>query len=436
MGMPDSPEQEPARRGSFLKKLLVLLILLVGLGAGLSFTPVGDRLRAMLPKGGGGGDDGAVVATLASIENTVKHRNPTALDWNDARIEMPLSNGHKIRTLDDSTAKVLFKEGSELVVEENSLITIRAPKKDDEQLVADIEIDDGRVRTSIARSADGKERKLQIKSGGKTVAEITTEGAQGFADVSIVVRADRSQQIVMHRGSAKVVSMGKTITLDEGKAVVADAAANTLSAPEAVVLPDPPALVFPAAKAKISALVEGTAGTATVRLGWKPVAAAAAYTVQVARDAGFATIATTSEVKDATEHPFAAPEPGEYHWRVTTVDANEISSVPSPARSFRVSFAKPKPTRTPPRPRPSPLPVVKKYELEGLAGEPLLVNGKVKKDVLKVSVNGVKAKLDQNGNYEVSLANLPPGLRVIVVESIHSDGSVTYEKKEAFIKTP
>lgn len=411
--------------------IILLLLLLVSWGG---WRMVGPRSRS-----GSGGDKKDVVATLAEVVRGVQHRDRAALGWGDATPMMPLSDGDKIRTLDRSTAKVRFLEGSELLVEERSLITIRVPKDQGGLLMADIEIDDGQVRTSLARSADGKDRTLTIRSGGKTIAEISTTGsATGFADVSVVMRPDRSSRIVMHKGSGRVVSMGKTITLEEGTAMTASTETGTVSAPAAVVLPDAPVASEPPSGAQIALAATTSGGPATVKLAWAGVPAATRYTVEVARDAAFTDVVTKEELA-GTDFSFATSDEGDFHWRVLTIDSNQTAGAPSAARTFRV-IRPVAPTPTP-TPIPTRTPVAKKTPrlpppadvLEGEVGVPLVVTGSIKKGVRMVTVNGVAARV-KGGTYEVSLSNLKAGKRVLVIEKIHEDGTVSHEKKEALIR--
>lgn len=435
-------EGERKTRRNKLRYVVALLLLIGLVGVGVTMTPLGPGLKRLIGGGPGGGGDSSkrVVATLAMVTRDVKHRDRAALDWQAARESMPLSDGDKIRTFADSTAKVSFLDGGgELDVDPQTLLTIRAPKTEGRLLVADVEVDDGRVRTTVSRSADGKDRTVRIKSGGKTVAEVTTEGsADGMADFSVVLRSDRSSRIVMHRGTAKVSSMGKTITLSEGSAVTASEGTSgsvVLSAPEETKPIAAPQLTFPAAGAVIVAIT-GTAGTASpVNLAWGPVEGGVKYSVEVSPDLTFSRPDDLADV-ESTGHAFVPSGPGVYHWRVRALDESQIPGELSAARSFTVTVAPP-PTPVPtPKPKKTPKkPVLPPPSFVGTVGEPLLVKGKLAKTARKVSVNGKTCRLDRaTGTYEVPLENLPAGKRILIIETIFDDGSVKHEKKEAFIK--
>lgn len=438
---PPSPAPEPEApppRGT-RRYVIALLLLLVFAGVPVVvFTPLGTALRNVIGGRSGGGEESAkrVVATLAMVTREVKHRDRAALDWQDAREAMSLSDGDKIRTFADSTAKVSFVDGGgELELEPQTLITIRAPKLQDRLLMADVEIDGGNVRTTMSRGADGTEKTLRIRSGGKTVAEITTAGSEtGVADFSVVLRSDRSTGIVMHRGTAKVTSMGKTITLSEGNAVTAAEGSSELSAPEPVKAVAAPQLTLPDG-ALVTAVI-GTSGVSSpVSLAWAPVEGGVKYQVEVSPDSTFARPDDSADV-ESPQWAFVPGAPGQYYWRVRAIDENQMPGELSAPRSFTVIGAPP-PTPVPtPTPRRTPKkPVLPPPAFVGTVGEPLLVKGKLAKSARKVSVNGKPARLNKaTATYEVLLENLGEGKRIIVVETIFEDGSVKHEKKDAFIK--
>lgn len=423
------------------KAFLVLLLLLL-LTAGLYFD--GELGRWF------GGEarttrSGPAIAKLASTYSRVKHRKRDKVQWDAASTGMPLADGDKIRTEQSSQAKVKFITGSELVVEENSLVTIHAARSNSGGTgeVADVEIEDGRVRATLSRAPDGTDRTLKIHSANGGVTEVSTRGTKdGFAEVSMVMRPDRSSRIVVNRGEAKVSGMGETITLDAGQSATSD---GTAAAVKAATTALPVALPSgPEADAEIA--TTSTASMPTIQLAWNSVPGASRYAVEVASDAAFERLASVSEVPgSASSYSFVPAAPGEYHWRILTLDSNRVAGAASAERSFRVvHVAPPSPTPTPaPTPiptksaKPTPKPTLPPPNLlQANLGEPLKVSGLAKRGARQVTVNGKPAKLAKDGHYEVALDNLPAGPRTIVIESIYEDGTVTYEKRQAMIRPP
>lgn len=414
--------------------LVVLLLLLLTVG-GLCVH--GDL--AQWTGSGGNGSSGKAVAKLSSFYNDVKHRDRNRVDWSRANQGMTLADGDKIRTERDAQAKVKFLEGTDLIIDENSLITIHAPKQIDGVGVADIEIEDGRVRASLTRAADGSDRSLKIRNAKGQVTEISTAGSKdGFAELSVVMRPDRSSRIVVNKGAARVTGMGQTLTLDSGETAGADGAGGALT--RAAAPPKPPAPVGPAANAQIA--VANTSQIPVIDLAWQPVPGAAHYGIEISQDSQFAKITDAGQVPGGESvfhfHPTAA---GEYHWRVLTLDSNQVAGPASEARVFRIAIAEPTP---PPIPEPTPTPVPSKTPqpkptlippnvLQADLGQPLRVAGTAKRGARQVSVNGKPARLSKDGSYVVEIENLPAGERTIVIESIYEDGTVTYEKKKAVI---
>ena len=416
------------------RKIALVVFLLLLLSCGGLFLH-GDL--AQWTGGGGSGSSGKAVAKLSSFYNEVKHRDRNRVDWSRASQGMPLADGDKIRTERDAQAKVKFLEGTDLIIDENSLITIHAPKQVDGIGVADIEIEDGRVRASLARAADGSDRSLKIRNAKGQVTEISTAGSKdGFAELSVVMRPDRSSRIVVNKGAARVTGMGQTLNLDSGETAGSDSAGGAMT--RAAAPPKPPAPSGPAANAQIA--VTNTSQIPVIDLAWAGVPGAARYGVEISQDPLFAKIADAGQVPGTESvfhfHPTA---PGEYHWRVLTLDSNQVAGPASEARVFRIARAEPTPTPAPtPTPVPSKTPkpkptLVPPNILQADLGQPLRVAGIAKRGARQVSVNGKPAHLAKDGSYAVEIENLPAGERIIVIESIYEDGTVTYEKKKAVI---
>lgn len=362
------------------------------------------------------------VGSITTLVKEVRHRNQAGFEWLAAREGQSLQDGDKVRTGSESEAIVKFLEGSDLLIGAQALVTIRAPRAEEGEsdLVAEVEVEGGEVRVALARGGDGGEKRMRVQSGGRTVANLSTSSAKdGVAEMSVLMRPDRSLRIVSVRGGGvKVGGKGKQIVLDEGQA----ATEGKEGATAAVSLPAP-ALGAPADGAQLAA--------GAVTLEWGSVKDAGGYVVEIAKDARFLSGKTTSKTS-STQHVATIDTPGGRFWRVAAVDATKEVGAFARAHRFEVGAPLPSPS---PSPSPSPtlrLPPVSSV-LQGEEGKPLLVSGRAKPGTSLVNVNGKPAQV-HGGRYELALENLRPGAQKITVEEIDAEGNVTYTKRDVVIR--
>jgi len=103
-----------------------------------------------------GRGDGTAVAMLSRIRRDVKDRAADAIAWAPSREGMPLGDRHAVQTFDRSAATITFSEGSELALQENSLVILKkaealSPRN---RRLASLIVVDGELRGTLAVSPD------------------------------------------------------------------------------------------------------------------------------------------------------------------------------------------------------------------------------------------------------------------------------------------
>ncbi len=278
------------------------------------------------------------VATLAAVTGDVSHRGAGGLTWASARQGLELREHDSVRTGRASSARVQFRAGGGLELDEQSLVVIEAPVTAPSPAAPRSRSGSGAAPPAaaapahVARLEQGTVRGISQPGApavmlrtpdGKT-AQIVAEGGEA-APFRARVR-DGKLEVAVLKGAARVRVEGNEVVVK--KQEVVDVSATKISAPAP--LPDFPELLSPAVDANVPA-GQGVA------LRWKAVAGARLYRVQASASVGFErpffdTTVGTPEVTVAK-----LPVEGTCVWRVSALNAAGREGEYGFARRFFVS---------------------------------------------------------------------------------------------------
>jgi hypothetical protein len=233
---------------------------------------------------------------------------------------MPVLVNELVKTGPNAKVTIHLKDGSGIEVKPESLIKMAV--------------------LSLPSGGD-RQVKVDVLTGG-IVADVrkASQGSRFEASTRVAVASVRGTQFrfgVEENGGARLETLegvvaiapandpkAKPVEVPAGKGTVMSAD-GTISLPTS--LPEAPQLVGP---------LKG-ALNADARFEWQPVAEAATYTVEIARDADFIVDLTSSTVRATT---LSWPTPlakGRWFWRVTGVDAKGFSGPSSKVYAFTVA---------------------------------------------------------------------------------------------------
>lgn len=139
-------------------------------------------------------------AHLIYLLREVRARRKGESKWQNAKLNMKLSNGDAIRTLRRSFARIGFETGEVLKIRENSLVILR-PEEEREE----VELLSGELRASQAKV---------LTAAAIIEPRLNPEGPK--PDFKARVRKDKSTQVAVYQGEVDVASDGVKITLSEG----------------------------------------------------------------------------------------------------------------------------------------------------------------------------------------------------------------------------
>ena len=425
---PDSPSTDGRKRTAVLRGLLMLfselgLAVVISLGF---FLVVMVVLRLAFPEGTGlaelldagfldssrqrarpafdaANDAGdTTLARLSYTERRVLDRPGAAVLWNDSVTGMGIGNRHTVRTLQRSAAGIRFDDGTNLNLEEETLVVVRrfggtAARRSSASFV----LLDGDMHGSLATPRTGVEPPEIVTGSGTARIAPTSREPAGFA---LSIDDDGASNFSVRSGALEVSAGGKS-TIVSANQVLTVRPDESFDGPRA--LPDAPVLDTP---------VDGASVTygqiyPKIRFSWKASARARSYRLTIASDRAFDDVVYE---QDATSEALTHGnlEQGQYYWRVTPVAG--MPGHPSVTRRLRIDR-----DDTPPE-----VAVV----MDDRVHDPEVVVVGTTEPGCRVTVGGKSFEVGQNGRFEHRL-RLARGPNLVVVEVSDQAGNVSYHSQ-------
>ena len=257
-------------------------------------------------------------AQFLTVEGEVVYQKAGG-DWKSAEVRTPLFNGDWVKTSGNSSAELMFSNGSLYTIGPNALLEIY----------------------SLYNAATSQKRNsvtMQIGSieisTHEDTSTVRTPGTQITVDSQStalvgVEQTTRTTEVVNLRGGASVAgSRGTTVKLGAGEKV-GGTKEGTLSGVERVI--QPPALSAPADNQIYQARTD-----LTVPLDWSERAGAKAYQLQVSRSRLFSSMEINAQ-RDRSRATARVSSEGAFYWRVASIDEQGKAGPFSSFRRFRVT---------------------------------------------------------------------------------------------------
>lgn len=275
----------------------------------------GQRLRVLLPIRGS-----LPVARIDRVSRKVEeqpHPNP----WNEARPGDLLVERDAVRTFRSSSVVMDFRDGTSLVVTEDSLVFLnRAGSRLKGAPTHSVEIVEGQadVEVGIPRvaSAEAVRPEVEIVLGN---TRARSKPAASGQSQSRARKADSGgAKVMIYGGEGEVEAGGAKVQVPQGMGTSVEKEGP----------PGPPEPLLPAPSLS-SPAAGATAVCANPRLTWEPVPESASHTVEVCRDPACAELVERAAGTAGREWQASALPAGEYHWRVTARSRSGLDGYPS-----------------------------------------------------------------------------------------------------------
>jgi hypothetical protein len=348
-------------------------------------------------------------AHFTALDGTVRVKKANSNSWITGDYSVPLEKGDVVQTGSEGMAKVVFNDGTNYTVKQDSLIVIEENSANDQQQTnVAVAVSTGTVDLATATFVQGS--KSQVIVAGAT-ASLAPESA---AVVHNDPKADQ-HEILLKKGTGDVTRNGEVVRLSDWEKVSFQAESPRMAKLKET---GPPTPIAPANMMPI--FISGSAKP--VEFSWTPMANATAYRLRISRNPYFSSTIVDRKVPTADVTVTGLVE-GAYYWMVQSYDPEGKESVESEKNRFTII---PKGKET----------VAINLELDPFIqhGHVLEVTGKTESGA-RVMVNGREVPMiAADGSFHYFTPPLPPGESVITITAQNSKGGVNTRQKKVVMQ--
>ncbi|MBV9494139.1 MAG: FecR domain-containing protein [Acidobacteria bacterium] len=352
-------------------------------------------------------------AQFLTVEGDVQFQKSSG-DWKRADARTPLFNGDWVKTGDDSSAELIFSNGSLYTIGANALLEIYA---------------------TVNPSSSKKTNAVQMKVGSVEVATsddvstVRTPGNQVVVESDSttqvgVSKANNETSVISMKGSATVQAAtgGEPIKLASGEKV-SSTEQGSLSAVKKLSLP--PGLQTPPDNT-----VFQLGPASQVEFSWAAQPGSSAYQLQVSRSRLF----TTLEINAKRQRPSAKARvsaEGAFYWRVASIGPDGELGPFSPFRRFRVTGSGRGPSTIPGEVAPPP-----KLQLKApfLVGTPFYMIEGTTDPGATVFINDEEVDVESNGHFKKIVSFKRMGRNDVVVKAVNASGVQTVQSQSVLVE--
>ncbi len=349
-------------------------------------------------------------AHITALDGTVRIKKASSNSWVNADYNVPLEKGDVVQTGSEGMAKIVFTDGTNYTVKQDSLIVIEENSANEQQQTSvSVAVSTGTVDLATATFAQGSTS--QVTVGGATA----TFAPESAARVSNDPKSD-SHEILMKKGSGEVSRNGEVVRLADWEKVSFATASPKMEQAKEI---GPPAPISPANMMPIFV----TPDSKSIGFSWTPMANATNYRLQISRNPYFSSTIVDRKVTTADVSVSGLSE-GAYYWMVQSYDSQGRASVESEKNRFTIIMksADDNPTI-------------------GLDLDPLIQHGRVleltgkTEQGARVMVNGREVPMvGSDGTFHYFTPPMPPGESVVTITAQDSKGGVNTVQRKVLIQ--
>src|SRR5262249_35291340 len=368
--------------------------------AGNLTTNVLERIAGMAPPATASSGS-EKQARFTGLDGTVKIKKSSSSTWTTAAYDVPLEKGDVVQTGSEGMAKVVFNDGTNYTIKQDSLIVIEENSANDQQQTnVAVAVTTGTVDLTTATYVQGSKSQVIVAGAKASLAP----------DSSAMVRHDPpadQHEILVKKGSGEIERNGEVVHLSNWEKVNFQAQSKAMERGKEV---GPPSPIAPGNMMPIF-IAEGEK-TKDVEFSWVPMANAAGYRLRISHNPYFSSLLLDKKV-EMTNVVVTGLGQGAYYWDIQSYDSAGKESVESEKNRFTII------------PRAN-----EKVELS-LEIDPFIQHGHVIEVTGKteagasVIVNGREVPLvADDGSFHYFTPPLPNGENMITVTTQNSKGGV------------
>jgi hypothetical protein len=348
-------------------------------------------------------------AHITALDGTVRIKKSNSNTWVPADYNVPLEKGDVVQTGSEGMAKIVFNDGTNYTVKQDSLITIEENSaNDNQQTNVAVAVSTGTVDLATATYVQGS--KSQVIVAGAT-ASLAPESA---ARVSNDPKADQ-HEILLKKGTGEIERNGETVHLTDWEKVSFQTEAPRMEKIKEVGPPTPisPANMMP---------IFFSSASKPIEFSWTPMTGAVGYRLQLSRNPYFSSTMVDRKVNTADVMVSGLAQ-GAYYWMVQSYDPQGKISVESEKNRFTII---PKGSDS----------VAINLDIDPFIqhGHVLEMTGKTEAGA-RVMVNGREVPMvGDDGSFHFFTPPLPAGESMITITAQNSKGGVNTLQKKVVIQ--
>jgi hypothetical protein len=378
--------------------------------AGSMTTSMLERIAGMAPPPDKSSSGAEKQARFTALEGTVKIKKSSSSTWSTADYNIPLEKGDVVQTGSEGMAKVVFHDGTNYTVKQDSLIVIEENSANDQQQTnVKVAVTTGTVDLSTPAYSQGSKSQVIFAGGTASI------GPESAAMVHNDPKSDQ-HEILVKKGSGEVSRNGETVHLLDYEKVAFKAKSEKMAKTKEI---GPPTPISPANM--IPLFLPAGAQTKDVQFTWTAMTNVAGYRLRISRNPYFSSTIVDRPV-NAADVTVTGLAPGAYYWMVQSLDASGKQSIESEKSRFTIL----------PKGKDA---VAISLDIElSQHGHVIEVTGKTETGA-RVMVNGREVLMVTNdGSFHYFTPPLPTGESTITVTAQNSKGGVNTKQEKVVIQ--
>jgi hypothetical protein len=356
----------------------------------------------------------AVVAQQAhftALDGTIRVRKGNGNSWINADYNVPLEKGDVVQTGAEGMAKIVFNDGTNYTVKQDSLIVIEENSANDQQQTnVSVAVTTGTVDLTTATYVQGSKSQVIVAGAKASLAP----------DSSAMVNnnpKDNQHEILVKKGSGDIERNGEVVHLSNWEKVSFQSESKSMERATEI---GPPAPITPGNMMPV--FIDDGQKSKEVEFAWTPMANAAGYRLRISHNPYFSSLLLDRKVETQSVVVTGLPV-GAYYWSIQSYDAAGKESVESEKNRFTI--------------------IVKSKEKVELSldidpliqhGHVIEVTGKTEAGA-RVMVNGREVPMvADDGSFHYFTPPLPNGENLVTVTAQNSKGGVNTHQEKLVIQ--
>ena len=350
-------------------------------------------------------------AHFTALDGTVRVRKQNGNSWINADYNVPLEKGDVVQTAAEGIAKIVFNDGTNYTVKQDSLIVIEENSANDQQQTnVAVAVTTGTVDLTTATYVQGSKSQVIVAGAKASLAPDSQAMVQNNPK-------DDQHEILVKKGSGDIERNGETVRLASWEKVSFKSESKTM---ERATEMGPPTPITPGNMMPV--FINAGEKSKEVEFAWTPMTNAAGYRLRIAHNPYFSSLLFDRKVDTASVVVTGLPL-GAYYWAIQAYDKGGKESIESEKNRFTI-IAKSKEKIEMP------------LDIDPFVqhGHVIEVTGKTESGA-RVMVNGMEVPLvADDGSFHYFTPPLPNGENVITVTAQNSKGGVNTRQEKVVIQ--